>query len=131
MSALRPGDVEAAFVSLLSPLGVHVSTRIPNPRPVSHVKVTRAGGNRVNLVIERPLLVLECWAGTSVEAFDLAARAWQVLDGASGSVVNGIALDFPTNSLASPISMPDPDTSSPRYQFTCQPFARLLEGVTP
>lgn len=129
MSALRPGDVEAAFVSLLSPLGVHVSTRIPNPRPVSHVKVTRAGGNRVNLVLERPLLVLECWAGTSVEAFDLAARAWQVLDMAEGSTVAGVT--FGSMSLASPINMPDPDTTSPRYQFTAQPFARLLEGVTP
>ena len=129
MSALRPGDVEAAFVSLLSPLGVHVSTRIPNPRPVSHVKVTRAGGNRVNLVLERPLLVLECWAGTSVEAFDLAARAWQVLDAAEGSTVAGVT--FGSMSLASPINMPDPDTTSPRYQFTAQPFARLLEGVTP
>lgn len=129
MSALRPGDVEAALVSLLSPLGVHVSTRIPNPRPVSHVKVTRAGGNRVNLVIERPLLVLECWAGTSVEAFDLAARAWQVLDAAEGSTVAGVT--FGSMALASPINMPDPDTTSPRYQFTAQPFARLLEGVTP
>ena len=130
MSTLRPGDVEGALIALLrAVLGVHVSTRIPNPRPDRHVKVTRAGGNRANLVQERPLLIIECWGPDSVAAFDLAADAWSALDAANGTVVNGIALDFPTNSLASPISMPDPDTSSPRYQFTCQVYARLSEDL--
>ena len=130
MSTLRPGDVEGAFITLLRPaLGVHVSTRTPNPRPDRHVKVTRAGGNRANLIIERPLLIVECWGPDSVAAFDLAARAWQVLDGAEDSTVNGIT--FGSMALASPLNMPDPATTNPRYQFTAQPFARLLEGVTP
>ena len=129
MSALRPGDVEGAFVSLLAPaLGVPVSTRTPNPRPVSHVKVTRAGGNRWNLILERPLLIVECWAGTSVAAFDLAARAWQVLDGAEDTTVNGVT--FGSMALASPINMPDPDTSNPRYQMTAQPFCRFIENAS-
>ena len=132
MSTLRPGDVEGALIVLLRPvLGVHVSTRIPNPRPDRHVKVTRAGGNRANLVQERPLLIIECWGPDSVAAFDLAADAWATLNAADGTVVAGVALDFPTNSLASPINQPDPDTTNPRYQFTAQPFARLHEGATP
>ena len=128
MSTLRPGDVEGALIVLLRPvLGVHVSTRIPNPRPDRHVKVTRAGGNRANLVQERPLLIIECWAPDSVAAFNLAADAWQVLDGAEDATVNGVT--FGSMSLASPINQPDPDTTNPRYTFTAQPFARLLEGV--
>jgi hypothetical protein len=128
MSALAPQDVEGAFITILrAATGVHVSTRIPATRPAKHIKVTRAGGNRANLVQERPLLIVECWAPDSVAAFQLAAEAWRALDGASGTVVAGVALDFPESALASPINMPDPDTTSPRYQFTAQPYARLKE----
>lgn len=129
MSTLRPGDVEGAFIALLrTATGVHVSTRIPTTRPDRHIKVTRAGGSRANLVQERPLLIIECWGPDSVAAFDLAASAWQVLDGAEDTTVNGVT--FGSMALASPISMPDPDTGNPRYQFTAQPFCRLSEAAS-
>ena len=127
--SLAPQDVEGVLIALLRAAlpGVHVSTRIPAQRPSRHVKVTRAGGNRRNLVQERPLLIIECWGPDSVAAFDLAADAWSAIDAANGTVVNGVPIDLPRDSLASPINMPDPDTSSPRYQFTAQPYARLKE----
>ena len=130
--SLRPGDVEAAFVTILSAIDrAHVGTKTPNPRPDYSIRVTRAGGNRRNLVQERPLMVLECWGPDSVAAFELAADAWAAINDADGTVVAGVAIDLPRDSLASPINMPDPDTTNPRYQFTAQPYARLIEGATP
>ena len=128
--SLRPGDVEAAFVTILSAIDrAHVGTKTPNPRPPYSIRVTRAGGNRRNLVQERPLMVLECWGPDSVAAFELAADAWAAINDADGTVVAGVAIDLPRDSLASPINMPDPDTSNPRYQFTCQVYARLSEDL--
>lgn len=131
--SLAPGDVEGAFITLLRVAlpGVHVGTRIPQQRPDRHVKVTRAGGNRRNLIQERPLMVLECWGPDSVAAFQLAADAWRAIDAANGATVNGVALDLPRDSLSSPINQPDPDTTNPRYTFHAQPYARLQEGVAP
>jgi len=128
--SLAPQDVEGAFITVLrAATGVHVSTRVPSTRPDRHIKVTRAGGTRWNLITERPLLIVECWAPDSVAAFNLASQAWAALNAADGSVVNGIALALDDNSLSAPINQPDPDTTNPRYQFTAQPYARLHEGV--
>lgn len=128
MSTLAPPDVEGAFVTILRSIDrATVRTRVPSPRPPYLIKVTRAGGNRANLVTERPLLIVECWAPDSVKAFALASEAWALLDGADGATVGGVVLDFPRDALSSPINMPDPDTTNPRYQFTATPYARLKE----
>lgn len=114
-----PRDVEADALTVLAPLGVPVSTRVPNPRPVAHVRVQRAGGTGANLVQERPLLLVECWGASSVDAFELAARAYGLLDAAFCS---------PGNRPSSPVSNPDPHTSSVRYQFTVSPIVNLKES---
>ena len=88
--------------------------------------ITRAGGTRLNLILERPLLIVECWAADSVAAFDLAARACAYL-GAIDDPLGDVVLTVTPDDLSSPINMPDPDTTSARYQFTVQPFARLKE----
>ena len=69
MTRLRPSPVEATLVTYLSPrLGVHVGTRVPEKRPATHVRVTRTGGGRGNLVQENPTVLVECWAADSVAA---------------------------------------------------------------
>ncbi len=123
---LAPQDVEGAYITHLRPLlAVPVSTRIPNPRPARHVRVTRAGGNRADLVQERPLLIFECWASDSVTAFNLASDTWGHVAATEGSMVAGVPVT--RVDLSSPINQPDPDTEATRYTFTAQPRARLKE----
>ena len=98
MPTLAPVDVEGALVTYLRPLlGVHVSTKIPRTRPAEHVRVTRAGGSRLNLILERPLLIVECWAADSVAAFDLAARAAAHLGAIGDDPVAGTVLSMPVS----------------------------------
>ncbi len=124
---LAPQDVEGAYVMHLRPLlgGASVSTRLPNPLPARHVRVTRAGGNRADLVQERVLLIFECWAADSVTAFALASDTWGHVAATEGTVVSGVPVS--DVDLASPINSPDPDSAAVRYQFTAQPRARLKE----
>jgi hypothetical protein len=112
-----PRDAEADLVTALSSLSVPVSTKVPNPRPASFIRVTRAGGGRQNIIQERPLLIVECWAGGDVSAFELAQQAWSTLDD-----LYGLGAD-----LSSPVWFPDVESGSPRYQFTAQPFLALQE----
>lgn len=116
---MRPVDVEGLARTVLASLGVPVSTRVPSPRPVSLVRVTRAGGSRRNLVQSDPLLLVECWAPDSVAAFDLARDAWSLID------------QFPdwSASLSEPVNFPDPDSGSPRYQFTASLILNLEESA--
>ncbi len=124
---LAPQDVEGAYVMHLRPLlgGASVATRTPNPLPARHVRVTRAGGNRADLVQERPLLIFECWAADSVTAFTLASDTWGHVAATAGTVVAGVPVSGVA--LSSPINNPDPDSAAVRYQFTCQPMARFKE----
>lgn len=114
---MRPIDLEAAVIAYLKPiLGVPVATRVPNPRPASHVRVGRIGGQRANRVQERPTLLVECWAPDSGAAFDLASRAWDALDESEWTFGGSM-----------PVTFPDPDTASPRYQFVSDLIANLKE----
>lgn len=63
---------------MLKDAGVPVSGRVPNPRPASFIRVSRAGGSRARSV-DHMLLLVECWAPTSVEAEVLAYRADSIL----------------------------------------------------
>ena len=66
---LAPVDLEAAFVTFLNAeLTPPVSTRVPNPRPASHVRVQVVGGTVDNIAFESPRLLVECWAATQVAA---------------------------------------------------------------
>lgn len=123
---LAPVDIEGAFVGYLNAaLTPPVSTRIPNPRPVSHVRVQVVGGIVPNVALDAPLLLVECWAGTSTAAVELARQAWALVAASRGQFVGDA---FVTRaSLTRPVNFPDPDTASPRYQFT----ADLRVAMTP
>lgn len=121
---LGPIDVEGEVVTLLNAaLTPTVSTRIPNPRPASHVRVTRAGGQGRSLVQSDVRLLVECWGPDSTEAFDLARLAYAHLWATYGdaSTWGGAA------SLTEPVNFPDPDTDSPRYQFLATITTSLTE----
>jgi hypothetical protein len=122
---LGPPNAEAAVVGLLALelVPVVVGTRIPNPRPVSLVRVQRVGGVERNFIQEQPTLLVECWGPTQTAAWDLAAKAWSLLQGRDTLEFNGMELR--ERHLSSPVNYPDPSTSSPRYQFTLQTTINL------
>ena len=124
-------NVEAALVGYLSTkVGVPVSTRVPNPRPASFVRVQRTGGAEQNLVQERPVVLVECWAATDAAAWALASTAWGALQG-RGDKTSGSVEFTPstTGALSSPVNYPDPSTSSARYQFTAELIVNLKESA--
>ena len=89
--SLTLANVEAALVGYLATkVTVPVSTRVPNPRPASFVRVQRTGGAGQNLVQERPVVLVECWAATDTAAWALAVKAWGALQGREPVEHNGV-----------------------------------------
>lgn len=118
MEAVAFPDVEAAAVAFLrSELAarsdaVHVSTRVPNPRPARLVRVSRTGGGRRNLVQDDAQVTAECWGVDSVKASELCRLVRALL----GSMDTG-AVWF-AGEVGGPVDHPDDLTDSPRYQTT-------------
>lgn len=113
-------DAEALLVSALaSPLGVPVSTDVPNPRPAEFVRVTRVGGARRDLVTDLPLVVVECWATDETAAADLVRRARAYVFALAQSSVGGEWVRAVTE-VGGVQFFPDPESATPRYQFTAQ-----------
>lgn len=128
MSTLQPANLEAVLVAYLTPLvGVHVGTRIPNPRPAALVRVSRLGGDPRNMIQERALLLVECYGADDSAAWATAATAWQALDGRDPLEQDGVELT--ERQVGSPVNFPDPSTTSPRYQFTVQVTADLVRST--
>ena len=129
MTTLAPVDVEGAFVTFLNAeMAPPVSTRVPNPRPASHVRVQVIGGTVTNVAFETARLLVECWAGSTGAAVALARQAWAQVASTKGTTV-GTAFVLSTN-LSRPVNFPDPDTTSPRYQFTVDLRVAMTEETT-
>jgi hypothetical protein len=113
-------DIEGVLVTHLKPLvGVSVSTRVPDPRPASFVRLRRVGGTRRDLVTDSALIVVECWAADSVAARDLGARTLAHVHEMPDVEVSGASIRRVVE-VGGLQSFPDPVTDSPRYQFTVQ-----------
>lgn len=114
-------DAEALAVSFLRSkiAGVYIATRIPTDRPENGkiIKVTRVGGSKLRLNTDSPMLVFECWALTPVEASELARQARAYVNAMAGETVNGVWV-FKVREVGGPAYFPDPDSTSPRYQFS-------------
>ena len=59
--------------------GVPVSPRVPNPVPPRFIRLTRAGGDRTR-ELDRPRLLVECFASTPAGAPDVAGAEQLALD---------------------------------------------------
>ena len=118
-------DAEALVVSFLNGEltargdTARVSTRVPTARPDRFVRVSLAGGTRANLAQDAPMLTIECWDKTGVDASDLArlvrALVWS-MPGRDGLT----AFVFRVVEVGGLQFYPDPNTTLPRYQFTVQ-----------
>lgn len=69
-------DIEALLVSYLGPLcGATVSSQVPRGRVEEawpFVTVERTGGGMDSIVVDRPVVAVQCWAATQHEASALA-----------------------------------------------------------
>ena len=113
-------SAEAIFVSYVSArlaaraITATVATKVPATRPDQLVKIRRIGGTSVNMVMDAPMVVFDCWAPTEIDAEALAC------------VVRAEVLAMPGQSdscahvyeVGGPVNQPDPDSNSPRYVFT-------------
>jgi len=104
-------DIEALLLNVLKPLG-RVSTKIPNPRPDTFIRVSSAGGGGDRFFDDASMLI-EAWAPSTVAASELARNARNSLNDARFDVVSGWQLYG--IDCAYPVFFPD--ETSDRYQF--------------
>lgn len=71
---MRLPDVEAIIVPFVKGVAgsVGVATKVPNPRPAVFVRVWANGGAAENRILERVQVTVDAWAGSPVEASELA-----------------------------------------------------------
>lgn len=104
---------------------VTVSTKVPNPRPSEFVRVIRAGGPQLNLVQDRPTLIVEAWAATESAAASLAELSRALIKSTAGTVIGGVTV-YRVDELGGPNNNPDPDSAQARYTVT---LSMLLRGT--
>lgn len=122
-TALAPADIEVALVAFLPGAATHV----PNPRPPGgFTRVTRAGGDRQNLIQGVTRVLVECFDPDEGAAFTRAQTAWAKLSVARQSyLADGVWVT--RVQLTDPVNYPDPETKLPRFQF----IASLTLSLTP
>ena len=70
-----PLDVEAALVGWLpGRTGVPAFGAVPASRPTAFITVERVGGGGDSVVIDRPVVAIQCWGRTRAEAAALAGK---------------------------------------------------------
>lgn len=112
-------DAEAVLIAHLTEVlnGVPVSSRVPNPRPETFVRLTRVGGGRRDLVTDSPMVVFECWSDDEDTASDLGALVRAHVWAMRSEDVQGVSIGRITE-VGGLQAYPDPATETPRYQFT-------------
>lgn len=116
-------DIEALCVReirarlLLRGDAATVATRVPNPRPNRLVKVTRVGGPRKNIITDSPMVTFECWDTNEVAAASLVMLVRALVESLPWEDELGIR-NF--TEIGGPTYFEDPDSLSPRYQFTVE-----------
>lgn len=107
------GDVIPALTRILAPLGVPVSTLVPNPRPPSLVRLTPSGGSSGHTWLAHVMVVAECWAPTPAAARTLAGQTRALI--LAGAEIDALIHDA---EATWPVAYDDPETPSHRATFT-------------
>lgn len=92
--------------------GIPVSTDVPAKRPERFVTVERVGGDESPFT-DRPLLAIQCWDTSRVQASFLAQRVKVLLERATR--IPAVARVRIESTLNYPL-----DERSPRYQITAE-----------
>lgn len=115
MSTVEAVDIEGRLIQWIEQTtGVATYAEVPNPRPDEFVTVERTGGARTDVVVDNPMLAIQCWS-TSREAASRLARS---ID----SVLPSFAYEpriykVNRNSL---YNFPDEQGKNARYQIVVQ-----------
>lgn len=114
-------DIEALLVAHLKPLvaPAPVVTRVPATRPAVFLKLTRVGGPRRDLITDRPMVVFEAWATDRAAASDLGRRA-EAYVFALAQTEHPLGYVRAVGEVGGLQWFPDPESGTPRFQFTAQ-----------
>lgn len=117
---IRFPDGELFLIELLRPrvAPVKVASMVPSSHKVSDklVRVSRTGGPSKDLVTDGGTYLIECYAGSPGDAYDLCAEVRAValaaarLSGRVRKATDGGGISF----------LPDPDSGQPKYQCLVQ-----------
>lgn len=114
-------DAEALTVQHLKAAltTAHISSDVPAPLPDPLVTIQRVGGPRQNLVTDGAVLIIQAWSKDKATAHDLCMLARAHIHAMPGTTV-GSTWVYKVTEVGGPGYLPDPDTNTPRYQFTVQ-----------
>lgn len=110
-------DIEEVVIDHLNHAGVGATAYpdVPRKRPTTFVVVERTGGPRTDIVVERPMLDIQCWA---TERRDAALLADAVAD-ALRAMPDAVAECFHVN-ITSNYRDADLESGTPRYHVVCE-----------
>ena len=103
-----------AAISRLYP----TSSDVPENRPGEFVRIMRVGGVSADIVIDKAMLSVECWANSTQRADEMADEVYIVL-------ATGEADGIYSASINSKYSSPDPESGQPRCIMTMQIVSRF------
>lgn len=116
-----PSIVTTLRDALAPALSVSVSTKVPDPRPDSFVKIVQLSSGRLSMAHADYSVLFECWAKTQAEADALAEITM-----AHATSLNLDTVYAPRDCvLAGPYYSDDPDTGLPRTIFTVRFIAPM------
>lgn len=108
-------DVEGMVIGFLTPrVDARVSTKVPNPRPDTFIRVWRSGGAALNRIYDLAHVTVTAWGTSTVDAERRAAAARSALL----SEASGMPLVRGTEEVGGLYYDPDPSTGKDRYTFT-------------
>lgn len=105
-------DIETLLLERLSATDVEVYTEVPKDKPERFISLERTGGPFEDMILDKPIVVILCWAESRLEAKNLALK----VDSLVRSMADDID-DVVESSRQSLFNSPDPTSHKPRYQI--------------
>ena len=110
-------DAERSLVDYLNGAGIGATAYydVPADRPASFLVVERTGGPRTDIVVERPMLDVQCWAESRRDAALLADAVADALRAMPDAVAECFHV-----SITSTYRDTDLESGTPRYHVVCE-----------
>lgn len=120
----RP-DSESAWVAWLKAGDFdQARTRVPDDHFDGMIRVSRIGGERLNLVSESVTMLFEVWHSSPLAAADLAHDLSARVEAPDDGQLIGAGMKVYRVTTTGPVEFPDDSSPLVRYQFTASCIAR-------